>query len=279
MVPLTRQELDICDERAVAVALARLRPSAVVNAAVVNGVDAIERDPARAHPVNAVAPGVLARACAAAGVPLVHVSTDYVFGGRPGGPWKETDAPAPVNAYGAMKAEGEARALSQGGKVCVARVAWLFGDGACFVAAMLEEGLREGRVRLVADQVGSPTPIDAVAARLIQLADLMAEGDPRVPPILHLAGGPPVTRPAWIGEAVAEIAAAGGPAVGVEVAAQQDRPGSAPRPSFSALDVSLAEKLFGWRLPWTEATRALGRASVRNVGLRRADGEVFGGCA
>lgn len=258
----SRRNLDIRDPAAVRERLAALRPAALVNCAVVNGVDAIEQAPEPAHAVNALAPGVLARCCAETGTPFIHISTDYVFGGRDGGPWPEDAPHAPVNAYGRMKAEGEARVLEAFPGACVVRVAWLFGDGGCFVAQMIERARRQGEISVVADQVGSPTPINALATRLLALADLMAAGDVRVPQVLHLAGGPPVSRFDWVRTAFEAYREAGGEALRLRPVAQGSTDAAAPRPAFSALDVSRAEALFGWRLPWAERTAAIGRAGA-----------------
>ena len=111
---LPRAALDIGDAEGAAQTLEALRPTAVINAAAVASVDAA--DAARAHAVNAVAPEVLAAACAAADVPLIHLSTDYVFGAATDRPWREEDPVSPINAYGRMKAEGEASALAAGGR-------------------------------------------------------------------------------------------------------------------------------------------------------------------
>lgn len=261
----SRKGLDIRDPAAVRKRLAELRPAALINCAVVNGVDAIEQAPERAYPVNALAPGALARCCAETGTPFIHISTDYVFGAAAGGPWPEDAPHAPVNAYGRMKAEGEARVLDAFPGACVVRVAWLFGDEGCFIAQMLERARREGEAAVVTDQVGSPTPVDELAARLVALADLMAASDPRVPPVLHLAGGPPVSRFDWVRTAFEAYRGAGGQTLRLRPVALEATGAAAPRPAFSALDVTLAEALFGWRLPWAERTAALGRSAALRI--------------
>ena len=244
---LPRTALDIGDAEAVARALAALRPSAVINAAAVSSVDAV--DAARAEAVNAVAPGVLAAACGAAGVPLIHISTDYVFGAPTDRPWREEDPVSPINAYGRTKAEGEARARSAGGRVCVARVAWLFGDGEDFVARMLAVGRARGQVAVASDQIGSPTPIGILAERLLTLAGWMAQGD-TVPAILHMSGSPPVSRADWVAAGFAAAAAQGGTVPRLVRARLADFPDDAPRPAYSALDTRKAAALFGSPIDW-----------------------------
>jgi dTDP-4-dehydrorhamnose reductase len=179
---LTRDELDVGAEAAVAATVAELAPAVVVNAAAWTDVDGCESDPDRAHAVNALGPWWLARACARTGASLVHVSTDYVFGGPPGPAapldgagarraWTEFDLVAPVNAYGRSKAAGEELVRRTLPAHHIVRTAWLHGPtGHNFVRTMLRLG-HEGRpVRVVDDQVGSPTATPDLAAAIRELA-------------------------------------------------------------------------------------------------------------
>ena len=261
MLPLPRAECDITDPGSIAAMLAERRPAVVINAAVVNGVATIEADAAASHQANAVAPGLLAEACAAAGVPLIHISTDYVFGAETDRPWRETDPVSPINAYGRQKAEAEARVAAAHPGACTVRVAWLFGDGSCFPSEMIRTGLQTGSVT-VTDQVGSPSPISEVARRLVGLADLMKQRDPRATGLLHLAGVPAVSRADWIDTAFEALQAAGCPRrpEARRVALHQS-PSAVPRPAFSALDCSKAEAVFGWRLDWRAETVRLAAAA------------------
>jgi dTDP-4-dehydrorhamnose reductase len=179
---LTRDDLDISAEAAVAAAVAALDPAVVVNAAAWTDVDGCESDPDRAHAVNALGPWWLARACARIGATLVHVSTDYVFGGEPGPPapvdgtrarrpWTEFDAVAPVNAYGRSKAAGEQLVRRTLPTHHVVRSAWLYGaQGHNFVRTMLRLGHAGRPVRVVDDQVGSPTATPDLASAIRELA-------------------------------------------------------------------------------------------------------------
>jgi dTDP-4-dehydrorhamnose reductase len=178
----TRADLDLGDEAAVAAAVAATDPAVVVNAGAWTDVDGCETDPDRAHAVNALGPWWLARACARTGATLVHVSTDYVFGGPPGPPapvdgtgarraWTEFDPVAPVNVYGRSKAAGEELVRRTLPTHQLVRTAWLYGAaGHNFVRTMLRLG-HEGRpVRVVDDQVGSPTATPDLAAAIRELA-------------------------------------------------------------------------------------------------------------
>ena len=163
LVPLTRADLDITDPEATDRALARYRPDWVVNTAAFHRVDDIETDAARAVAVNEVATGHLAQACARPGPRLLHLSTDYVFGGGPPGPYAEDAPPAPVSAYGRSKLAGERRVLAASPDHLVVRSSGLYGvagsagKGGNFVETMLWLA-REGRpIRVVDDQVLTPT--------------------------------------------------------------------------------------------------------------------------
>jgi dTDP-4-dehydrorhamnose reductase len=235
---LSRGELDVGSEAAVAAAVAELDPAVVVNAAAWTDVDGCETDPDRAHTVNALGAWWLARACARTGATLVHVSTDYVFGGPPGPPapldgtgarraWTEFDALAPVNAYGRSKAAGEELVRRTLPRHHVVRTAWLYGAaGHNFVRTMLRLG-HEGRpIRVVDDQVGNPTAAPDLAAAIRELAVSGRFGT------WHRTNRGSCT---WFDLAQALFALAD---LDVDLAPQPssalDRP--APRPSWSVLD-------------------------------------------
>jgi len=178
VVGLAHAELDVADEPAVAAAVADLAPELVVNAAAWTDVDGCEDDEDRAHRVNALGPWWLARACRREGAVLVHVSTDYVFGGGPPSdadgeprPWTESDPPAPDNAYGRSKLAGEQLVRSTLPEHHVVRTSWVNGArGGGFVARMLELAADRDRLEVVDDQVGSPTYARDLAVAIRELA-------------------------------------------------------------------------------------------------------------
>jgi dTDP-4-dehydrorhamnose reductase len=229
-----RAELDVTDAAAVKEALARVRPDAVVNCAAWTDVDGAELNREQAHLVNAAGAGNLARAAAAAGVKLVHVSTDYVFAGdapldavgEPR-PYVESDPTGPRSVYGETKLEGELQVLAASPRHTVLRSAWLFGvGGSNFVATMLRLGGEREAVQVVTDQVGCPTWTGHLAPALLGLVERDLAG------LVHLAGAGQVS---WNGFAreifrQAELACRVEPAT----TAQMARP--APRPSWSALE-------------------------------------------
>jgi dTDP-4-dehydrorhamnose reductase len=259
---LPRSRLDIIDAEQIERELAASGYGAVVNAAAMASLEAAEAAPDQAHAVNTVGPGLLAAACNKRGLPLIHLSTDYVFGAATGRPWREGDPVSPVNAYGRSKAGGEAKVLAAGPHGRVARVAWLFGDDGDFISQMLRVGNREGQAVVADDQVGSPTPIGPLAERLLMLCGRLAKGDEAVPRILHLAGSPPVSRADWVAAAfdlLAEQGAVPPPLRRVPMAAFAS---SVVRPNFSALDSSATDALFGAPLDWRTGLADCIRAGV-----------------
>lgn len=169
---MDRAGLDITDRRAVDAALAAIRPNAVINAAAYTAVDRAEQEAERAHAVNVAGPRNLAAACADQGIDFLHVSTDYVFDGAKRTPYVPTDAAAPLGVYGQTKWEGEQAVLAAGGRSWVVRVAWLYdSDGPNFLHTMLQLG-RQGRsLKVVEDQIGTPTSAHFLAAALLAWAE------------------------------------------------------------------------------------------------------------
>jgi dTDP-4-dehydrorhamnose reductase len=229
----------------------------VVNAAAYTAVDAAEADEAGAARANADGPEMLAHLCAKAGVPFIHISTDYVFDGAKSAPYRETDPTNPTGAYGRTKLDGEARVLKAGGRAIILRTAWVYADtGKNFVRTMLSAGARLPRLRVVADQTGSPTAAADLAAAIIAIiAVIEREGwQPQFGGIFHATGSGETT---WHGLAVATFAEArryNGPAPEVEAIATADWPTPAQRPADSRLDNSKLADVFGVTLPpWRES--------------------------
>jgi dTDP-4-dehydrorhamnose reductase len=174
---LDHSRLDITDRNAVFDAIERVRPAWVINAAAFNDVDGAQTSPAVASAVNGAGPGHLAEAAARTGARLVHLSTDYVFDGLKGSPYTEDDPPNPLSVYGRSKYEGELRVLSSGASACVLRTAWLYGrHGRNFVKSILAAAEKGGPLRVVSDQVGSPTSTADLAAAIGALIRTNAEG-------------------------------------------------------------------------------------------------------
>lgn len=153
-----RTELDLADPDQVRCAVRRINPGLIINAAAYTAVERAESDPALAFRVNAEAPGLLAAQAQALGAPIVHYSTDYVFDGSKGAPWREDDVPAPLNAYGRSKLAGERAVAESGAQHLVLRTSWVYGlRGHNFLRTMLERGRQDRRLRVVDDQFSAPT--------------------------------------------------------------------------------------------------------------------------
>lgn len=230
VVALTRAELDVTDEAAVERAVASSAPDALINCAAWTDVDGAEADPQGAHAVNATAAGNLARVTAAAGVRLVHVSTDYVFDGErdPDGPaYVESDRIGPRSVYGASKLAGEQAVAEAGGSHAIVRSSWLFGvGGKNFAATMLALAADRDEITVVTDQIGCPTATAHLAPALLDLARRTdAQG------IFHVAAA---GRCSW-NDFAAEIFRQAGTGTHVLPCTTAEMPRPAPRPAFSAL--------------------------------------------
>ena len=169
--------LDICDLEAVGEVVGRLRPDAVVNCAAYTAVDDCETDEETALAVNGTAVGHLASACNDVGARLVHISTDYVFAGDGGRPYRESDPVAPAGVYGRTKLEGE-RMARRAEQHLIVRTAWLYGHGGGNFVEAIRRQIDGGApsLRVVADQIGSPTYCDDLAAALVDLVACEASG-------------------------------------------------------------------------------------------------------
>jgi len=240
-VCLGRAAADLTDPEAPARAIAAHAPGAVINAAAFTDVDGAESNVAAAMRLNAGAPGAMARACAARGIPFVHVSTDYVFDGSGKAPWKPADAPAPLSAYGRSKLAGERAVAAAGGRYVILRTAWVISaHGRNFVTTMRHLGAERERLRVVADQVGGPTPAADLARACLVVARALA-ADPRLAGIYHFAGAPEVS---WA-ELAREIMARAGLPARVSDISTADWSTPAARPLNSRLDCSATEAAFG----------------------------------
>jgi len=222
---LGRDRLDVADLGSVRDAVRATRPQLVVNAAAWNRVDDAETDREGAFRGNALGPRNLALATAEAGIPLVHVSTDYVFDGRAGRPYHEYDAPCPLSVYGRSKLAGETAVRELNPRHFVVRTAWLYAPGhPNFPTTMIRLG-RDGPVRVVDDQVGSPTYAPHLAHAIARLVATGAFGT------WHLAGA---GQTSWFGltRRLFERMGLGSEVTAVSTA---EFPRPAPRPACSAL--------------------------------------------
>ncbi len=246
-----RPGFDFDHPETVAATFAQVRPSLVVNAAAWTAVDLAETNQAAASRANAEGPALLARLCASAGVPMIHVSTDYVFDGAKGAPYVETDPTSPTGVYGATKLAGEAAVLAANPRSLVLRTSWVYSpSGKNFVRTMLGAALKTSTLRVVSDQQGCPTSADDLAEAILAVAARIDAGwQDGWHGVFHAAGEGATT---WHGLAVAtfEEAARHGRALPVVAPIlTKDWPTPARRPADSRLDCARLAAVFGARLP------------------------------
>lgn len=230
---LGRDDVDLRIPSNCGVAIRAASPDAVINAAAWTAVDKAEGEEQVAMVINSLAPEAMATACTGLGIPLLHLSSDYVFDGTGTQPWKPADKTAPLSAYGRSKVAGEQAVLGSGGRHLVLRTSWIFSaHGTNFVKTMLRLGAERPVLRVVADQIGGPTPAAEIAATLVKLADAMREG--AAGGIQHYSGEPEVS---WAGFSRSIFEMAKMP-VTVDDIDTVDYPTPAPRPLNSRLDCS-----------------------------------------
>jgi dTDP-4-dehydrorhamnose reductase len=242
---LGRADVDLTDAAAVTAAVCDTKADLVINAAAYTAVDRAEGEEALAFAVNAAAPQAMARACAKRGLPLVHVSTDYVFDGEKAGAWCEDDAVCPINAYGRSKAAGEALVAAVEARSMIVRTSWLFSPhGSNFVKTMLKLAQSRPRLSVVDDQYGRPTAVGDLADFILSAAPRLVDGDSGATEVFHFAG---VGTTTWRGLAEAVVTMSNGPRPPVDPIATADYPTPARRPRNSELDCGKVERVFGVR--------------------------------
>jgi len=247
-----RPDFDFDRPESIAAAFHQAEPWLVVNAAAYTAVDAAEKDAAAAYRANRDGPAELARLCAAAGIPLIHISTDYVFDGTKSEPYVETDPVAPQCVYGASKLAGEQAVLATCPRAMVLRTSWVYAPrGKNFVLTMLNLGRTRDRLTVVADQVGCPTAAADLAAAILAMAGRISESgwNDAYAGVFHAAGSGWTT---WHGLATAVFQQAGqygAPVPRVDPIATADWPTPARRPANSRLDCAKLAAVWDIALP------------------------------
>jgi dTDP-4-dehydrorhamnose reductase len=237
-----------------------LAPQVIYNAVAYTAVDQAEKEPERVRVINAAAAGVLAEAALKLNAALIHFSTDYVFDGRKGSVYVESDSPNPLNIYGLTKLEGEQAIQQIGGAYLILRTAWVYSNRRdSFVTKVLQWAANRPSIRVVVDQVSNPT-----WARMLAevTAQLLAKGGSDVAEwmkanrgVYHLAGSGIASRHAWA-KAILANRSSEAPPVEVEPALSSEFPTPAVRPLYSAMDCSCFASTFGLQLPsWEQALR------------------------
>ena len=251
LVALGRPDLDLAAPDSLGGVIDRLRPDVIVNAAAYTAVDRAESEERQALRINAEGAGALAAAAAARGLPVIHVSTDYVFDGASPTPYVEDDPTAPLNAYGRSKLAGERAVAAANPRSLVLRTSWVYDAGpANFPAAILRLAGTRTVVDVVADQHGAPTYAPDLAAAILSLAPRLGSDAPAAAFGLFHATAAGATNWADFARAVfAHSAARGGPSAQVRDIAAADYPSAARRPASSRLDCGRLARVHGISLP------------------------------
>lgn len=253
-----RPEFDFDHPDTITATFDRVRPRLVVNAAAWTAVDLAEKEPDAAYRANRDGPAALARLCARDGVPLIHISTDYVFDGAKPTAYVEDDPTGPTGVYGASKLAGEQAVLDSSAHAAVLRTAWVYNaTGKNFVRTMLNAAQKTNTLRVVADQWGCPTNAGDLADAILAVAAKMGGGwDGSYGGVFHAAG---TGDTSWHGFAVAifaEAARHGRALPVVNGITTAEYPTPAKRPANSRLDCTKLEHVFGVRLPAWEPSLA-----------------------
>ncbi|WP_294644813.1 dTDP-4-dehydrorhamnose reductase [uncultured Aureimonas sp.] len=260
VVALGRPDLDLTDAASIRAAVSAARPNAIVSAAAYTAVDKAESEPDLAFAVNAEGAGALAAAAADFGVPIVHLSTDYVFSGEKTEPYVESDPTGPVSVYGRSKLEGERRVAEAQPNHAILRTAWVYSPfGANFLKTMLRLGETRDAVNVVADQHGTPTSALDIADAVIAVAQrLAADPDPNLRGIFHLTGSGEATWADFADVIFAGSEARTGKRVTVGRIGTADYPTPARRPANSRLSGEKLGRVYGLVLPdWRQSTKAV----------------------
>ena len=254
---LGRPELDLEAEPSVIVdAIAQSNPDIIVSAAAFTAVDLAESEPDRAMAVNARGAGAVAAAAARLGIPIIHLSTDYVFAGDKPSPYVENDEPGPIGAYGRSKLAGERAVAAATADAVILRTAWVYSPfGHNFVKTMLRLAADRDEINVVGDQLGNPTSALDLADAILRIAgNLIRSDDPTLRSVFHLAAPGDTNWADFARQIFAESAKRNGPTATVNSIASADYPTPARRPENSRLDSGRIGSVHGVHLPPWQAS-------------------------
>lgn len=267
IVPLGRPDLDLTDEAgAIVASLKAARPDVIVSAAAYTAVDKAETERDLAFAVNHRGAAATAAAAHELDVPLIHVSTDYVFDGSKRDPYVETDATGPTGVYGASKLAGEQAVLAAHDDVAILRTAWVYSPfGGNFVKTMLRLARDRDEISVVADQHGNPTSALDMADGIITVASNLDSGsDPAQRGVFHMAGSGEASWASFAEAIFGASAAAGGPTARVKPISTANYPTPARRPANSRLAGDKLAVAHGVRMPdWRKSTENIVARLVR----------------
>ena len=262
VIAVGRPQLDLARPDTVIEALEASRPDIVVSAAAYTAVDQAEDEPDAAFAVNAVGAGKVAEAAARLGVPVIHLSTDYVFDGMGAGAYVETDATAPRSVYGASKLAGEQAVAAANPRHLILRTAWVYSPfGKNFVKTMLRLAAGRDEIAVVADQWGNPTSALDIADAILHSATMLHDNKGFASfGVYHLAGTGDTNWSGFARHILDTSRALGGPYARVRDIATEDYPTRAQRPRNSRLSTAKFAATFGWTAPdWRTSTQEVVR--------------------
>ena len=263
VVCIGRPECDLADPSKLAGLVARIRPRLVLNAGGFTKVDPAESQAEEAYALNRDGPAALARICASACIPLIHISTDCVFDGRKPAPYTPDDTPSPLSVYGRSKLEGENAVAKHCRQHLVVRVSWVFSEYADnFVRTMLKLARQRETISVVSDQTGYPTYCPDLAAGLLAMAEQVLAPGFDAWGTYHLAGHEEIDRASMAEAIFSESRALGGPSAQIVPILTRDYPTPAERPLNARLDSAKAFDTFGlrlqdWRIGLQKSVRVL----------------------
>jgi dTDP-4-dehydrorhamnose reductase len=254
-----RPDVDLLRPHTIERALADFRPDVIVNPAAYTAVDKAESESNQAFALNTDGAGAVAQAAAKLGIPVIHLSTDYVFDGKLDRAYVEDDPVAPQGVYGRSKLAGELAVAEANPKHIILRTAWVYAPfGSNFVRTILRLAVERDRLRVVADQVGSPTYAPDMADAVISIAQRMTSSGwhPKFGGVTHLAGPDALSWCEFARKIVQGFSERGGRSVPVDAISTSDYPTPAVRPANSRLSTARLQSVFDLRLPSMEYSLA-----------------------
>jgi dTDP-4-dehydrorhamnose reductase len=257
VLPLGRPALDLARIDTIEAAILSAKPDVIVSAAAYTAVDQAETDEANAFAINAAAVGEIGRVAKALGIPVVHLSTDYVFDGEKSSAYVETDPVNPLGVYGRSKLEGERLLAASGADHAILRTAWVYSPyGKNFLRTMLRVAETRDDLNVVADQIGNPTSALDIADAVFKVGDnLLASDDARLRGVFHMTGSGDASWADFASEIFAASGKNGGPTANVHPITTAEYPTPAKRPQNSRLNCSKLAAEHGVSMPdWQSST-------------------------
>ncbi|MEO7469858.1 MAG: dTDP-4-dehydrorhamnose reductase [Sphingobium limneticum] len=260
ILPLGRPELDLAQTDTIEPALVEARPDLIISAAAYTAVDKAEEEAENAAQINGIAVGEMGRVAARLGVPVVHLSTDYVFDGKKSTPYSEEDPVNPLGVYGRSKLDGERRLVESGADHVIVRTAWVYSPfGNNFLRTMLRLAQTREMVSVVSDQLGNPTSALDIADAVMAIANnVLGSAEPTLRGIFHMSGQGEANWAEFASEIFRVSDILGGPSAIVQPITTADYPTAAQRPNNSRMNCDKLAKTHNVRLPeWKAAAETV----------------------